>query len=116
MKIEEPLVYSRPEQRAIIVQALGIFPNVWVVYNYVGKRIGVSYGSIWNIARAEGIELIRFDRRRLPKREVIKFKMKRKNSPSVRRPLAASIRRNVSFPAPHLFHPSFGKRRVHRWC
>jgi hypothetical protein len=46
MKLGAPLVYSRPEQRAIIVQALGIFPNVWVVYNYVGKRLGVSYGSI----------------------------------------------------------------------
>jgi hypothetical protein len=60
MKIEEPLVYSRPEQRAIIVEALGIFPNVWVVYNYVGKRIGVSYGSIWNIAKAEGVKFTPF--------------------------------------------------------
>src|SRR5467141_1976718 len=97
MKIEEPLVYSRPEQRAIIVQALGIFPNVWVVYNYVGKRLGVSYGSIWNIARAEGIKLIRFDHRWLPKREVIKFKTKRKNSPTNRKSRAGeqapSVRR-----------------------
>jgi hypothetical protein len=47
MSIEEPLVYSRPEQRAIIVVALGIFPNVWVVYNYVGKLLAsamVPYG------------------------------------------------------------------------
>jgi len=82
MKIGETLVYSRLEQHAIIVQALGIFPNVWVVYNYVGQRIGVSYGSIWNIAKAEGIELICFDHRWLPRREVIKFKTKRKNSPT----------------------------------
>src|ERR1700730_2390234 len=84
MKIGETLVYSRPEQHAIIVQALGIFPNVWVVYNYVGQRIGVSYGSIWNIATASENELIRFDHRWLPKREVIKFKTKRKNSPTNR--------------------------------
>ena len=74
MKIGEPLVYSRPEQRAIIVEALGIFPNVWVVYNYVGKRLGVSYGSIWNIARAEGIKLIRFESRWLLKRQAVKLK------------------------------------------
>jgi hypothetical protein len=48
----------------------------------VSKRIGVSYGSIWNIARAEGIDLIRFDHRRLPKREAVKLKTKRKNSPT----------------------------------
>lgn len=80
-KIEEPLVYSRPEQRGIIVEALGIFPNVWVVYNYVGKRTGVSYGSILNIARAEGSGLIRFDHRWLPKRDALKCKTKRQNSP-----------------------------------
>lgn len=85
MKIAEPLVYLRPEQRAIIIQALGIFPNVWVVYNYVGKRIGVSYGSIWNIARAEGVELIRFDRRRSPKKEAVKCKTKRKDFPTNRK-------------------------------
>ena len=84
MKNEEPLVYSRPEQRAIIVEALGIFPNVCVVYNYVGKRLGVSYGSIWNIARSEGIKFIRFDHRWLPERELIKFMMTRKNSPTNR--------------------------------
>jgi hypothetical protein len=82
MTIEEPLVYSRPEQRAIIVEALGIFPNVWVVYNYVGKRVGVSYGSIWNIARAEGIKLIRFESRWLRKREAVKLKTKREHSPT----------------------------------
>ena len=94
MKIAEPLVYSRPEQRAIIVEALRIFPNVSIVYNYVGKRIGVSYGSIWNIARAEGIDLIRFDRRWLPQREVIKSKTKRENSPKNRNhePEKSSVR------------------------
>lgn len=82
MTIEEPLVYSRPEQRAIIVEALVIFPNVWIVYNYVGKRLGVSYGSIWNIARAEGIKLIRFERRWLLKREALQLTTKRKHSPT----------------------------------
>jgi hypothetical protein len=82
MTIEEPLVYSRPEQRAIIVEALGIFPNVWVVYNYVGKRVGASYGSIWNIAKAEGIKLIRFKSRWLLKPEAVKLKTKRKHSPT----------------------------------
>jgi hypothetical protein len=94
MKIGDPLVYSRPEQRAIIVEALGIFPNVWVVYNYVGKRIGVSYGSIWNIARAEGIKHIRFDGRWLLQRAVPKIKTKRRNSPTNRNhePQKKSIR------------------------
>jgi hypothetical protein len=85
MKIEEPLVYSRLQQRAIIVEALGIFPNVWVVYNYVGKRIGVSYGSIWTIARAGGIKLIRFDSRCLPKRAAAKYKKKLKSPPMNRK-------------------------------
>jgi hypothetical protein len=78
--MKEPLVYSRPEQRAIIVQALGIFPNVWVVYNHVGKRIGVSYGSIWNIAKAEGIPLIRFDRRRLARPDFVSARTKQQRS------------------------------------
>jgi hypothetical protein len=58
-------VFSRPEQRAIVLEALKILPNVLQVYRYLGKRIGISYGTIWNVAKAEGIELIRFDRRRL---------------------------------------------------
>jgi hypothetical protein len=85
MKIGEPLVYSRPEQRAIIVQALGIFPNVWVVYNYMGKRIGVSYGAVRNIAIAEGIKLIHFHPRYLPKREAAKYKRKLKSPPMNRK-------------------------------
>jgi hypothetical protein len=59
-----PLVYSRTEQRAIVVEALRIFPNVWQVYQRLGKLIGVSYATIWNIAKAESIELIRFRRRK----------------------------------------------------
>jgi hypothetical protein len=58
-------VFSRPEQRAIVLEALKILPNVWQVYRSLGKRIGISYGTIWNVAKAEGIELIRLDRRRL---------------------------------------------------
>jgi hypothetical protein len=80
MKNEEQFVYSRPEQRTIIVEAPGIFPNVWVVYNYVGKPLGISYGAIWNIARADGIKLVRFESRWLLKREVPKLKTKRKHS------------------------------------
>ena len=97
MKNEEPLVYSRPEQRAIIVEALGIFPNVCVVYNYVGKRLGVSYGSIWNIARAEGIKFIRFDHRRLPKREAVECKTKRTLRTGAK---ARSVRRKPDRHAP----------------
>ena len=59
------LVFSRSEQRAIVIEALKILPNARQVHLCLGKRIGVSYGTIWNIARAEGIELIRIDRRRL---------------------------------------------------
>ena len=58
----KPLVYSRTEQRAIVIEALGIFPNVRQVHLRLGKLIGVSYGTIWNIARDEGIELIRYPR------------------------------------------------------
>ena len=58
-------VFSRTEQRAIILEGLRILPNVWQVYRCLGKRIGVSYGTIWNVAKAEGIELIGIDRRRL---------------------------------------------------
>jgi hypothetical protein len=65
--LKEPLVFSRAEQRSIVIAALGIVPNVWQVYRCLGKRIGVSYGTIWNIARAEGISLIRLDHRRLAK-------------------------------------------------
>ena len=57
-----PPIFSRTEQRAIVIEALGIVPNVWQVYRCLGKRIGVSYGTIWNIAKAEGIELIHVDR------------------------------------------------------
>jgi hypothetical protein len=85
MKIGKPLVYSRPEQRAIIVEALSIFPNVWVVYNYVGKRLSVSYGSIWNIAKAKGIKLIPFYPLYLPKRETAKHKRKLKSPPMNRK-------------------------------
>ena len=53
------LVFSRIEQRAIVREALKILPNVLEIYRCLGKRIGVSYGTIWNIAKAEGIELIR---------------------------------------------------------
>jgi hypothetical protein len=60
-------VFSRAEQRAIVIEALGIVPNVWQVYRCVGNRIGVSYGAIWNIAKAEGIKLIHVNRRRLNK-------------------------------------------------
>jgi hypothetical protein len=50
------------EKRTEIVGALKATPNVSHVYKSVGKRIGVSYASIWNIAAAEGIELVRFTR------------------------------------------------------
>jgi hypothetical protein len=63
---EQP-VLSRTEQRAIVIEALGIVPNVLQVYRCLGKRIGVSYGTIWNIAKAEGIELTRVDGRRVAK-------------------------------------------------
>ena len=63
-------VFSRMEQRAILIEALGILPNVWQAYRFLGKRIGVSYGAIWNIAKAEGIKLVRVDRRRLKPRHV----------------------------------------------
>jgi hypothetical protein len=52
------LVFSRSEQRAIVITALTIVPNVWQVYRCIGMRIGVSYGTIWNIAKAKGIELV----------------------------------------------------------
>ena len=100
MKIAEPLVYSKPEQHAIIMEALGIFPNVWVVYNYVGKRIGVSYGSIWNIAKAQSIKLIRFDRRKLPKQEAVKCKTTRKNQKSRTGEKAPAVRRKTDRHAP----------------
>lgn len=64
---DRQFVYSRIEQRAIVIEALKIFSNVRQVHLYLGKLIGVSYGTIWNIAEAEGIELIRFNRRRLAK-------------------------------------------------
>jgi hypothetical protein len=59
----DALVFTRPEQRAIVIEALKVFPNVRVVYRRLGKLIGVSYGTVWNIAKAEGIKLIRFDPR-----------------------------------------------------
>jgi hypothetical protein len=46
-------------------EALKILPNALEIYRCLGKRIGVSYRTIWNIAKAEDIELIRVDRRRL---------------------------------------------------
>ena len=42
--------------------ALKATPNVSHVFHSVGKRMGVSYGSIWNIAAAERIELVRYSR------------------------------------------------------
>jgi hypothetical protein len=39
---DERPVFTKAEQRAIVVEALGIVPNVWQVYRCVGKRIGVS--------------------------------------------------------------------------
>ena len=53
------LVFSRREQRAIVIEALTILPNVLQVYRCLGERIGVSYRTIWNIAKAEGIKLVR---------------------------------------------------------
>jgi hypothetical protein len=53
------LVFTRPEQRAIVIEALKVFPNVSVVYQHLGKLIGISYGTVWNIAKSEGIKLIR---------------------------------------------------------
>ena len=55
--------FYAPQQRAIVLEALKIFPNVGKFYRCLGKRIGVSYGTIWNMAKAKGIELIRVDRR-----------------------------------------------------
>ena len=65
---KEPPIFSRTEQRAIVIEALGILPNVWQAYRCVGKHLGVSYGAIWNIAKSEGIKLIHVDRRWLKKR------------------------------------------------
>ena len=45
------------EKRMEIIAALKATPNASHVYKSVGKRIGVSYASVWNIAAAEGIEL-----------------------------------------------------------
>jgi len=59
MKAAAIMIFSRPEQRAIVIEALKVFPNVWVVYQHLGKLIGISYGTVWNIAKAEGIKLIR---------------------------------------------------------
>jgi hypothetical protein len=67
---DERPVFTKAEQRAIVIEALGIVPNVWQVYRCVGKRIGVSYGTIWNIAKTEGTKLIHVDRRRLKKRRL----------------------------------------------
>ena len=53
------LVFSRREQRAIVIEALTILPNVLQVYRCLGERIGVSYRTIWNFAKAEGIKLVR---------------------------------------------------------
>jgi hypothetical protein len=63
--IERDRRLVRSEQRALIVEALNILPNVWQVYSRLGKLIGVSYGSVINIARSENIKLIRFDSRRV---------------------------------------------------
>ena len=49
-------------KRMEIIAALKARPNVSHVFDSVGKRIGVSYGSVWNIAAAEGIKLVRFTR------------------------------------------------------
>src|SRR6516164_3765380 len=49
-------------KRMKIVAALKATPNVSHVFHSIGKRIGVSYASVWNIAAAEGIELVRFTR------------------------------------------------------
>ena len=46
----------------VIIAALKATPNVSHVFHSVGKRMGVSYGSIWNIAAAEGVELVRYSR------------------------------------------------------
>jgi hypothetical protein len=51
-----------PAKRIVIIAALKATPNVSHVFHSVGKRMGVSYGSIWNIAAAEGIELVRYSR------------------------------------------------------
>jgi len=55
----------RSEQRELIIEALRILPNAWQVYYRMGKLIGVSYGSVRNIAKAEGIELIHFNLRKV---------------------------------------------------
>lgn len=54
-----PLVLAK---RIVIIAALKATPNVSHVFHSVGKRMGVSYGSVWNIAAAEGIELVRYSR------------------------------------------------------
>jgi len=50
--------------RTKIIAALKATPNVSVVFKSLGKRIGVSYGTIWNIAEGVGIERVRFTRQR----------------------------------------------------
>ena len=55
---DERPVFTKAEQRAIVIEALGIVPKVWQVYRSVGKRIGARYGTIWNIAKSEGTQLI----------------------------------------------------------
>ena len=50
-------------ERAIVLDALKDTPNGWQVYNRVGKKIGISYGSIRNIAKAKGIKLIAFNKK-----------------------------------------------------
>jgi hypothetical protein len=47
----------------------------------LGKRIGVSYGSVRNIAVAEGIKLIPFHPRYLPKRTAADHKKRLKSPP-----------------------------------
>ena len=48
---KEPLVFSRTEQRAIVIEALGIVPNVWQVYRClewapgIAERIGVAVAT-----------------------------------------------------------------------
>jgi hypothetical protein len=47
-------VFSRTEQRAIVLEALKILPNVLEVYRCLGKRIGISYGTIWKRRESRG--------------------------------------------------------------
>jgi hypothetical protein len=54
-----PLVLAK---RIVIIAALKVTANVSHVFRSVGKPMGVSYGSVWNIAAAEGIELVRYSR------------------------------------------------------